>query len=296
MPPTVVLRSSPSLPHIVVLRPCKVSVPFRLFPPSVARALPAGGGSMFDVIKKYMELEEDVSKIEAGLLPLTNTEKDKVATQIVRDFFVGWIMEPLMHGDYPISMKRNAGARIPAFTSCESKQVKGAYDFIGVIHYSNVNITDNSDALNINLCITHETFLVLAVGQDLFSNEEYPVTPWGLQEELNKFKILYGSPPIFFHVAEDFISLWHIGELLKIHYINGQRTTSNSSLQDVSRVKYLHGYIGGVLDALSIMTLKVLKGNKEVLEVMIAQSTRRNPVMENDTDTNVGHMIQAESS
>jgi len=30
----------------------------------------------------------------------------------------------------------------------------------------------------------------------------------------------------------------------------GQRTGTNSSLQDVSRVKYLHGYIGGVLDAL----------------------------------------------
>ena len=30
----------------------------------------------------------------------------------------------------------------------------------------------------------------------------------------------------------------------------GQRTDSNSSLQDVSRVKYLHGYIGAVLDAL----------------------------------------------
>lgn len=30
----------------------------------------------------------------------------------------------------------------------------------------------------------------------------------------------------------------------------GQRTMSNSSLQDVSRVKYLQGNIGGVLDAL----------------------------------------------
>ena len=30
----------------------------------------------------------------------------------------------------------------------------------------------------------------------------------------------------------------------------GQRTNSNSSLQDIIRVKYLHGYIGAVLDAL----------------------------------------------
>lgn len=48
-------------------------------------------------------------------------------------------------------MKRNAGARIPTFTSIESKQVKGSYDFIGIIHYTNVNVTDNSGALNIKL-------------------------------------------------------------------------------------------------------------------------------------------------
>lgn len=60
-------------------------------------------------------------------------------------------MEPLMHGDYPNSMKRNAGARIPTFTSRESKQVKGSSDFIGVIHYTNINITDNPGALNIKL-------------------------------------------------------------------------------------------------------------------------------------------------
>lgn len=56
-------------------------------------------------------------------------------------------MEPLQHGDYPISMKTNAGERIPTFTNSESEQVKGSYDFIGVIHYTNVNVTDNSEAL-----------------------------------------------------------------------------------------------------------------------------------------------------
>ncbi|WVY98828.1 hypothetical protein V8G54_030987 [Vigna mungo] len=57
------------------------------------------------------------------------------------------VMEPLQYGDYPISMKTNAGVRIPAFTTRESEQVKGSFDFIGVIHYTNVNITDNSDTL-----------------------------------------------------------------------------------------------------------------------------------------------------
>jgi beta-glucosidase len=60
-------------------------------------------------------------------------------------------MEPLLHGDYPKIMKENAGARIPAFTSRESKQVKGSYDFIGIIHYSKFNGTDIPDALKTEL-------------------------------------------------------------------------------------------------------------------------------------------------
>ncbi|XP_017414558.2 hydroxyisourate hydrolase isoform X2 [Vigna angularis] len=165
-----------------------------------------------------------------GLLPQTNTEKDRAATQRVRDFLVGWVMEPLQYGDYPISMKKNAGERIPAFTTRESEQLKGSFDFIGLIHYTNVNITDNSDVLK-NQLRDFGADMAANTRSDMFSNEEYPIAPWVMREELNKFKLLYGNPPIFIHE-------------------NGQRTPSNSSLQDVSRVKYLHEYIGGVLDAL----------------------------------------------
>ncbi|XP_027365302.1 hydroxyisourate hydrolase-like [Abrus precatorius] len=167
-----------------------------------------------------------------GIVPLTNTEKDRVACQRVRDFQVGWIMEPFLHGDYPISMKTNAGARIPAFTNHESELVKGSFDFIGLIHYATANVTDNSESLNIKLRdYTGDMAATIVFEKDLFSNEEYAVAPWGLRDELDKFKLLYGNPPIFI-------------------YENGQRTRRNSSLQDVSRVKYLHAYIGAVLDAL----------------------------------------------
>ncbi|CAL0320607.1 unnamed protein product [Lupinus luteus] len=173
-----------------------------------------------------------ISVYTFGRLPQTNTEKDRAANERVHDFIVGWIMEPLVHGDYPISMKTNVGARMPTFTSRESKLVKGSHDFIGVIHYNNVNVTDNSDILNRKLRdFNADMAATIIYNQDLFSDEEYPVAPWGLQEELDSFKLLYGNPPIFI-------------------YENGQRTPTNSSLQDVSRVKYLHGYIGGVLNAL----------------------------------------------
>ncbi|KAG5051898.1 hypothetical protein JHK87_004096 [Glycine soja] len=178
--------------------------------------------------RKYRDKQHGfvgISIYTFGIFPQTNTEKDRVASQRARDFFVGWIMEPLQYGDYPISMKTNAGERIPAFTNHESKQVKGSFDFIGVIHYTNLNVSDNSDALKNQL---RDFTADMAANICMYF---YLITPWGLRQELNKFKLLYGNPPIFIHE-------------------NGQRTASNSSLQDVTRVKYLHGYIGSVLDAL----------------------------------------------
>ncbi|XP_057742359.1 hydroxyisourate hydrolase-like [Arachis stenosperma] len=183
---------------------------------------------------KYKEKQNGfvgISVYSFGFFPNTTTEKDILAAQRARDFFVGWVMEPLLHGDYPTSMKKIAGTRIPTFTDRESKLVKGSYDFIGLIHYTNLNITDNSLVLESNLRDFSADMAVLMHGSDLFANAEYPIEPWGLIEELNHFKLNYGNPPMFI-------------------YENGQRTASNASLQDVSRVKYLQGYIGATLHSL----------------------------------------------
>lgn len=56
-------------------------------------------------------------------------------------------MDPLVFGDYPKIMKKNAGSRIPAFTSVESKFVKGSIDFVGVNFYTTAYIKDQSSNL-----------------------------------------------------------------------------------------------------------------------------------------------------
>ncbi|MED6218204.1 glycosyl hydrolase 1, variant 2 [Stylosanthes scabra] len=172
-----------------------------------------------------------ISVYTFGIFPNTNTEKDILASQRAHDFLIGWIMEPLLLGDYPTSMKKIAGARIPTFTNRESKLVKGSYDFIGLIHYTNANMADNSVVLENDMRDFSADMAVSMYTPDLYTNAEYPVEPWGLIEELNHFKINYGNPPIFI-------------------YENGQRTASNASIQDVSRVNYLKAYIGATLDAL----------------------------------------------
>ncbi|MED6114123.1 hypothetical protein PIB30_077265 [Stylosanthes scabra] len=60
---------------------------------------------------------------------------------------------------------------------------------------------------------------------------KFPIIPWTLQGLLDSLKNIYGDFPIYIHE-------------------NGQRTHKNSSLEDWQRVKYLHEYIGSVLDML----------------------------------------------
>ncbi|KAL9430725.1 hypothetical protein AB3S75_026008 [Citrus x aurantiifolia] len=83
-----------------------------------------------------------------GLLPLTNSTEDAIATQRYCDFLIGWMANPLVYGDYPKIMKQNVGSRLPAFSDRESKQVKGSTDFLGVINYYIVYIKDNPNSLN----------------------------------------------------------------------------------------------------------------------------------------------------
>ncbi|KAF5455247.1 hypothetical protein F2P56_024846 [Juglans regia] len=166
------------------------------------------------------------------LVPLTDTKEDAIATQRAIDFQVGWFLDPLVFGDYPTIMKQNVGSRLPAFTNLESKLVKGSFDFIGIIHYNNMYVRDRSNSLkreyrDYNLDAAIEIIQI----QGNSSAFEFPIAPWGLRGVLEYFKQVYGNPPIYI-------------------YENGQRMKRNSTLDDISRVKYMHGYIGGVLDAL----------------------------------------------
>jgi beta-glucosidase len=48
-------------------------------------------------------------------------------------------------GDYPESMKKAAGPRLPSFSNYESNLVTDAFDFIGLNHYSSIYASNNPD-------------------------------------------------------------------------------------------------------------------------------------------------------
>ncbi|KAK6269345.1 hypothetical protein POUND7_012320 [Theobroma cacao] len=145
--------------------------------------------------KKYQGKQHGfigISIYTTGNFPLTNSVEDAIATQRANDFFVGWIVNPLVFGDYPDTMKKIAGSRIPTFTNHESELVRGSFDFLGVIHYSSYYVEDDPGS-------------------------------WELKQRDYNTDLAVK--------------------------ISSQRNRRNSTMEDTSRVNYLHAYIGSVLDA-----------------------------------------------
>ena len=60
-------------------------------------------------------------------------------------------LHPLVFGDYPDIVKKNAGKRIPALTPRESKLIKGSFDFIALNYYFIFYVRDNPSSLNMNI-------------------------------------------------------------------------------------------------------------------------------------------------
>ncbi|PNT68819.1 hypothetical protein BRADI_3g45607v3, partial [Brachypodium distachyon] len=74
--------------------------------------------------------------------PFTNSTVDLEATQRSKDFMFGWILEPLVSGDYPEVMKNIVGSRLPSFTMVQSGLVKDSFDFFGINHYYSFYVSD----------------------------------------------------------------------------------------------------------------------------------------------------------
>ncbi|CAH2047541.1 unnamed protein product [Thlaspi arvense] len=126
------------------------------------------------------------------VVPFTSSEEDKIATQRAKDFYLGWVLNPLVFGDYPDVMKRIVGKRLPSFSEQESVLVKDSFDFLGLIRYTTRYIKHLSISGQRRLYFRHECFMY-----GNFTLPEIDVLPWGLEGVLNYIKQNYGNPPVY---------------------------------------------------------------------------------------------------
>nr|KAG5708127.1 hypothetical protein BaRGS_002863 [Batillaria attramentaria] len=175
--------------------------------------------------------------------PLTLRQEDRYAADRAIMFKLGWFGNPIYgSGDYPEVMKRYVGeksrrqgytqSRLPAFTEEEKRMNKGAYDFLGINHYTTNLISDHPDP-NSDVNYEHD--------QDMESRMDtcWPdteaswlkVNPWGLRYILNWVKERWGNPPV---------------------YITESGRPDENGEHDINRIYYYRNYTNEMLKAIKL--------------------------------------------
>ncbi|KAJ6817046.1 beta-glucosidase 22-like [Iris pallida] len=198
--------------------------------------------AVFNLYKTKYQAEQNgqvgINVYSIWYYPFSNSSADVEATRRVMDFQVGWILDPLVFGDYPEVMKKIVGPRLPSFTETEAAQVKGSFDFIGLNHYTSVHVKDTSagprTALRDYIAdMLAELVVVSRNGSAPFVPTGLVTSdPPGLSKMLAYLKEAYGNPPIY--IEE-----------------NGRGSQREvATLEDTERIDYLSAYIGSTLDAI----------------------------------------------
>ncbi|XP_068652842.1 beta-glucosidase 12-like [Aristolochia californica] len=184
-----------------------------------------------------------ITLVSQMFLPSSNSTSNINAAQRAVDFMYGWFMDPLVHGDYPLTMRSNAGNRLPKFTRKESRMVKGSFDFIGLNYYTTYYATDAGSSNSLHKSYSTDSHCNLSgirngipIGPQAATKWLY-VYPRGIRDLLMYTKKRYNNPVIY--VTENGISEF-----------NNEKQTLQQALQDHMRIDYYHGHLRNVQEAI----------------------------------------------
>ncbi|XP_058092766.1 beta-glucosidase 31-like isoform X2 [Magnolia sinica] len=196
--------------------------------------------------EKYQEKQKGyigITLLGIWFEPLTNSTEDVTATKRVIDFQFGWFLDPLVYGNYPATMRKIVGSRLPSFIEDERKQLKGSFDFIGLNHYLVVFVQNSPDdtekyekdyATDISARISipglfEKDFISLKTAT-------FPTAPWALQRLLEYVKLYYENAVLIIH--ENGYPMY------------GNNSYSPDARNDDERVDYLQKYIESLLQSI----------------------------------------------
>ncbi|KAM7512045.1 hypothetical protein LguiB_010920 [Lonicera macranthoides] len=145
-----------------------------------------------------------ISIVSQWMEPLdVNNVLDIKAASRALDFMFGWFMEPLTTGDYPQSMRKLVGSRLPQFSAEQSKKLKGSYDFLGLNYYTARYVTEGPKSNSKNLSYTTDSQVTFTTERDgkpigpKGGSDWLYIYPEGIQKLLVYIKKTYSVPLIY---------------------------------------------------------------------------------------------------
>ncbi|KAJ8924094.1 hypothetical protein NQ315_006876 [Exocentrus adspersus] len=211
-------------------------------------------------------------------VPQTNSEADIAAARRKLEFELGWYLHPLVYGNYPqimIDYVANYSAiqgfpksRLPEFTFSERIQLRGAYDFVALNHYSSSVAYDNRTVDPIPSYINDD-------GVTTYKDPSWPssaiswlkVYPEGFRDLLVYIKETYRNPEIVVTeqgyadlpntlIDTERINYYqlYLSQALKAIYEDGVRLTAYTTWSLLDDFEWNSGYSLIVVWFLSLFT------------------------------------------
>eukprot|EP00727_Mastigamoeba_balamuthi_P006766 m51a1_g271 putative beta-glucosidase (488) ;mRNA; f:252995-254908 len=174
--------------------------------------------------------------------PYSDSPADVAAAARYYDFQMGQFAHPLYFGDYPASMRRLVGDRLPRFTCAQRDSLLRSHDFFGLNTYTSKYAQDRPDApalggwevdMHTTIRADRDGALIGPQADSSWLN----VVPWGIQRVLRHIKETYGNPPVY--ITENGVSV--PGE---------DAMPLQQALADTFRVNFIRDYLSFVEKAI----------------------------------------------